>query len=162
MSGQRQLLCTLHMRRQIAVHCRVFFACPCAPNPADKIYALHDKLKLCRLQIKNLPMAKFLFADGKIFICRWQNLNLPFIRNEFCRRPARHLPSANFYFADGKQKICNRQVRRWPSAKLYFLSGKFLFFKWEICQPTAKRVVFHDRSLLSLKLPGLGHCAKPA
>ena len=47
---------------------------------------------------------------------------------------------ANFYFADGKQKICRRQVRRWPSAK-FIAIGKLLFFKREICQPTANLLV---------------------
>ena len=99
-------------------------------------------------QRKNLPMANFIFAGGKIYICRWQNLHLPFIRREFCRRPARHLQSANVSFADGKLKICNRQVRRWPSAKFMseilpsanvnFLNGKY-FAIGKLLKPACKR-----------------------
>ena len=56
-------------------------------------------------QRKNLPMANFIFAGGKIYICRWQNLNLPFIRREFCRRPARHLQTENLQSASAPLAI---------------------------------------------------------
>ena len=65
---------------------------------------LYSKIQICRLQIKNLPVVKFLFAVY----------------------PVRNLPSASethVSFADGKLKICNRQVCRWPSAK--FMSDKW-------------------------------------
>ncbi len=91
-----------------------------------------DRKKIRVLPARDFPMAKFYFADGKIYICRWQTKNLPFIRYEICHRPARHLPMANVSFADGKLKICNRQVRRWPSANFSFVIGKFFIFKREI------------------------------
>ena len=69
-------------------------------------------------------MAKFTFADGYILVCRRQIKNLPLAKFIFAVYPVRNLPSASETLADGKRFICRRQTENLQSASAPLAIGK--------------------------------------
>ena len=100
-----------------------------------QICTARRRTHICRLSGRK-------FAGGYILVCRRQIKNLPLAKFIFAVYPVRNLPSASETLADGKRFICRRQTEnlqsKRQSAIFYFLNGNFFAGGKPVCKINAR------------------------